>query len=145
MWQRQYSTAVQDATLLGDGCTAVVALRDSNLLQLVDHQALEVRCCPRWRTRQPGAEACAAQETGSVNLNARGDDHVSFYASHLALSPCTQYLLVSTEGPRLLLLRVKGKSQPTSAPLDMSAPAAQELSGAHACRLAASAQLLPAH
>lgn len=48
------------------------------------------------------------QETGTVNLNALGDDHVSFSASHLALSPDGQFLLASTDGPRLLMLRVKG-------------------------------------
>lgn len=36
------------------------------------------------------------------------DDHVSFYASHLALSPCGKMLLVSTEGPRLVIYRVRG-------------------------------------
>ena len=36
------------------------------------------------------------------------DDHVSFYGSHLALSPCGKLLLVSTEGARLIIFRVKG-------------------------------------
>ena len=49
------------------------------------------------------------QEMGTVNMNAMGDDHVSFSASHLALSPDQRYLLVSTDGPRLLMLRVRGK------------------------------------
>ena len=49
------------------------------------------------------------QETGTVNMNAMGDDHVSFSASHLALSPDQKYLLVSTDGPRLLMLRVRGE------------------------------------
>ena len=48
------------------------------------------------------------QETGTVNLNMRGDDHVSFSGSHLALSPDGKYLLVSTDGPRILMLRVRG-------------------------------------
>ena len=41
-------------------------------------------------------------------MNAMGDDHVSFSASHLAASPCKKYLLVSTEGSRIIMFRVQG-------------------------------------
>lgn len=40
-----------------------------------------------------------------VNLNASGDDHVSFFARHLVPSPCGRFLLVSTDTGRLLVLR----------------------------------------
>ena len=43
-------------------------------------------------------------------MNALGDDHVSFSASHLAASPCKKYLLVSTEGSRIIMFRVQGTS-----------------------------------
>jgi hypothetical protein len=39
-------------------------------------------------------------------MNERGDDHLSFYAAALAVSPCGRYLLAATEGPRVLVLRV---------------------------------------
>ena len=42
-------------------------------------------------------------------MNAMGDDHVSFSASHLAVSPCRRFLLVSTDGSRIIMFRVKGK------------------------------------
>ena len=48
------------------------------------------------------------QEHSKVNMNAMGDDHVSFSASHLAASPCNKYLLVSTEGSRVIMFRVQG-------------------------------------
>jgi len=48
------------------------------------------------------------QENSKVNMNAMGDDHVSFSASHLAVSPCKRYLLVSTDGSRIIMFRVKG-------------------------------------
>ena len=47
-------------------------------------------------------------------MNALGDDHVSFSATALALSPCGHYLLVSTEGPRIIMFRVKGVSTTAS-------------------------------
>ena len=50
------------------------------------------------------------QEHSKVNMNAMGDDHVSFSASHLAASPCKKYLLVSTEGSRIIMFRVQGMS-----------------------------------
>ena len=61
------------------------------------------------------------QEHSKVNMNAMGDDHVSFSASHLAVSPCQQYLLVSTDGSRIIMFRVKGTFLPNSlAPLHKS-------------------------
>ncbi len=52
------------------------------------------------------------QEHSKVNMNAMGDDHVSFSASHLAMSPCQRYLLVSTDGSRIIMFRVKGTFLP---------------------------------
>ena len=43
-----------------------------------------------------------------MNMNAMGDDHVSFSASHLAVSPCKRYLLVSTDGSRIIMFRTRG-------------------------------------
>ena len=48
------------------------------------------------------------QETGKVNMNAAGDDHVSFTASYLSLSPCGKYLLISTDGARIIMMAVQG-------------------------------------
>lgn len=58
-----------------------------------------------------------------VNLNAKGDDHVSFSATALEVSPCQQYLLVCTDGPRLLMLSIQGEtesSDTTRAPTDFT-------------------------
>lgn len=55
------------------------------------------------------------KEVERVNMNALGDDHVSFSARQLAASPDGRLLLVSTDGPRILLLRTQGA--PLSFPL----------------------------
>ena len=41
-------------------------------------------------------------------MNALGDDHVSFSARQLAVLPDRGLLLVSTDSPRILLMRLKG-------------------------------------
>ncbi len=74
-----------------DGSTLAVAVRDTNYLRLYDTSAL--------------------RELPPVNLNSSGDDHVSFYARHLALSPCGKYLLICTDGTRMLVLRTSDWSQ----------------------------------
>lgn len=43
-----------------------------------------------------------------VNLNALKDNHVSFSARQLQVSPDSKYLLVSTDTSRIVLLRIKG-------------------------------------
>ncbi|KAK9824547.1 hypothetical protein WJX72_011229 [[Myrmecia] bisecta] len=83
-----YASQVQDVEFLQDGKTLAVALKQTNYLRLFDTESL--------------------QDTGRVNMNAFGDDHVSFSASHLALSPCRQYLLVSTDGARIIMFRCQG-------------------------------------
>ena len=83
-----YAAAVQDVELLAGGGTAVVALRDTCRLRLFDIHA--------------------AAESGQVNLNPMGDEHVGFVATQLSLSPDGALLAVSTDGPRILLLRVAG-------------------------------------
>jgi len=83
-----YAASVQDVELLAGGRTAVVALRDTCRLRLY---GLAERA-----------------ETGQVNLNPLGDEHVGFVATQLALSPGGAMLAVSTDGPRILLLRVAG-------------------------------------
>ena len=47
------------------------------------------------------------QEVGRINMNAQGDDHVSFSAAHLALKG--KYLLVSTDGPRIIMYDTEGE------------------------------------
>ncbi|KAK9821228.1 hypothetical protein WJX81_004278 [Elliptochloris bilobata] len=86
-----YAMAVQDVELLAGGGTAVVALRDTCRLRL-------------YGVRE-------AAEVGQVNLNPMGDEHVGFVATQLALSPDGTMLAVSTDGPRILVLRVAGWEQ----------------------------------
>lgn len=83
-----YAAAVQDVELLAGGGTAVVALRDTCRLRLFDVRA--------------------SAESGQVNLNPMGDEHVGFVAAQLALSLDGALLAVSTDGPRILVLRVAG-------------------------------------
>ncbi len=92
-----YATAVQDVELLADGETAVVALRDTCRLRLFG--------------------ITAARETGQINLNPMGDEHVGFVVMQLALSPDGRMLAVSTDGPRILVLRVDGAPSAIAAPL----------------------------
>ncbi|KAL3139799.1 hypothetical protein ABBQ38_004100 [Trebouxia sp. C0009 RCD-2024] len=68
-----------------------VALKNTNYLRLFDMLQLK--------------------EHSKVNMNAMGDDHVSFSASHLAASPCKKYLLVSTEGSRIIMFRIQDWTQ----------------------------------
>lgn len=68
-----------------------VALKNTNYLRLFDILLLK--------------------EHSKVNMNAMGDDHVSFSASHLAVSPCRRFLLVSTDGSRIIMFRVKDWTQ----------------------------------
>jgi len=43
-----------------------------------------------------------------VNMNAQDwDDHVSFSATHLAVSPNGKMLAVSTDGPRIVIYRIE--------------------------------------
>jgi WD40 repeat protein len=44
-----------------------------------------------------------------INLNAAGDEHVSFSALHLALSPCGRLLLVSADNGQMLVYERNGK------------------------------------
>lgn len=91
-----YATAVQDVELLADGETAVVALRDTCRLRLLG--------------------ITAARETGQINLNPMGDEHVGFVVMQLALSPDSRMLAVSTDGPRILVLRVDGTPSAIAGP-----------------------------
>ena len=51
-----------------------------------------------------------------MNMNAQEwDDHVSFSATHLALSPNGKMLAVSTDGPRIVIYRIEGATAPPSA------------------------------
>ena len=50
----------------------------------------------------------AQQAEESINMNAIGDEHVSFSARQLDVSPDGRHLLVTTDSPRILLLRIQG-------------------------------------
>ena len=52
--------------------------------------------------------AAVVRLTRQLNMNALGDDHVSFSAAHLALSPTGDLLLVSTDTGRLVLWDLAG-------------------------------------
>jgi COMPASS component SWD3 len=86
-----FKTPVESiACTMGDGSVLVVGVRDDNYLHYfrVDENFDEFR----------------------VNMNELGDDHVSFTAMDLAVSPCNRMLLVATDRPRLILFRL-GTSQ----------------------------------
>ena len=126
-----YMSQVQDVEFipgaeLSDQLLAV-ALKSTNYLRLFDMLQLKVidRCiccllllgtghvhalqvinCILCTPSSPH-DRCV-QEHSKVNMNAMGDDHVSFSASHLTASPCKKYLLVSTEGSRIIMFRVQG-------------------------------------
>lgn len=76
----------------GDRC--LVAVRGSNYLR-------------RWRLGSAGDVA----EEARLNLNATGDDHVSFSAVHLTLSSCQRFVLVSADTGRLLMYAFDGDSE----------------------------------
>lgn len=86
-----FASAVQDVTFLPGSDRIVVALRGTNYLRIRKFPDL-----------QDGEER--------VNMNQLGDDHISFTASHLSVSPNGKYLLVSTDGARILLLRISNWS-----------------------------------
>ncbi|KAL4426975.1 hypothetical protein ABPG77_009536 [Micractinium sp. CCAP 211/92] len=61
---------------------------------------------------EAGTAAAAVHEERRINLNGPGgDDHVSFSAAHLALSPCGHMLLVSADNGRLVLYERAGWTQ----------------------------------
>ena len=50
------------------------------------------------------------QETKRINMNEKEwDDHVSFSAQHLAVAPNGKMLMVSTDGPRIVIFRIDGE------------------------------------
>lgn len=58
---------------------------------------------------EAGSAAGAVREVRRINLNGPGgDDHVSFSAAHLALSPCGRLLLVSADNGRLVVYERAG-------------------------------------
>ena len=116
--REQYTTAVTDAVLLPDKATVAVSLRNTNFLRLFSLETHRVRA---WDIcgillqhllplTIPGVQrrAVPVQEVAKVNMNAQGDYHVSFTASHLALSPCGKYILVSTDGARIIMFKIAG-------------------------------------
>ncbi|KXZ48732.1 hypothetical protein GPECTOR_25g316 [Gonium pectorale] len=100
-----YGAAVADVTFLPDGRTLVVGVRGSNYLRLLDTEALV------GQAGGAGGGSSGAVPERLVNMNETGDDHVSFSVRHLSVSYCGQYLLICTDGPRLLVLRTSDWSR----------------------------------
>jgi len=71
--------------------TLVVAVRDDNYLHYIDTED--------------------GKEINRYNMNAVGDDHVSFSALHINSSPNQEYLLVSTDLHRLIMFECGGAKQ----------------------------------
>ncbi|KAF5828188.1 WD40-repeat-containing domain protein [Dunaliella salina] len=88
----EFASVVQHVAALHDGHTVVIAVRDSCFLRILDTRDKE------------------KSEMTMVNINAAGDNHVSFFPCHVAVSPCGRLLLVSTNKGRLLVLRQRGAS-----------------------------------
>lgn len=87
-----FSSGIAALAVLPDGHTAVVALRSGCRLRLYDTNSM--------------------QEKVAVNMNDfEWDDHLSFSATSLALSPDGVFLLVSTDGPRIMVLRIRDWSK----------------------------------
>ena len=83
--RRDFAGTPEALCFLDDNETLVVSVRDDNYLHYIN-------------LRQGDAL--------KVNMNQTGDDHVSFAALDLALSPNGKYLLVSTDKSRLILYPV---------------------------------------
>ena len=79
--------------------TFLVAVQGSNYLR-----QLAIAPPPTFTTG-----ATALRQEPRINMNPRGDDHVSFSAAHLALSPCARLLLVSADNGRLLVYEREGE------------------------------------
>lgn len=67
-----------------------VSVRDDNYLHLIDTRSFD--------------------ESGRVNMNVKGDDHVSFTVMHLSSSKDGAFLLASTDKHRTMIYRA-GRSQ----------------------------------
>eukprot|EP00884_Botryococcus_braunii_P021127 jgi/Botrbrau1/7699/Bobra.0159s0136.1 len=89
-----YTGAVQDVEWIHEGGLVAVALKGTNYLRLFNTVTL--------------------REDRRINMNALGDDHVSFSATQLRRSPCGRFLLVSSDGPRLIMFRLSDWSQARS-------------------------------
>ena len=128
----RYTAAVLCAAFLADGKTCVVGLRDSNYLRLIDTMTLQVASpahgmpapicvldycahpCHSFTSCYELRKLLCSQEDRK-NMNQHDyDNHVSFYASHLALSPCGKLLLISTEGSRLVIFHTADWRQVSS-------------------------------
>lgn len=89
--QLPFNLNVETIAFTPDGQRLYVGIRESNYLQIFDMNGFE-------KTK--------------LNMNAAGDDHVSFSALHLSFSPTDhQYLLVGTDRSRNILYR-EGSSEP---------------------------------
>jgi len=89
-WLVPFASTVEDIEPLKDELI-VVASRSDHCLRILD--------------------LASKQETARVNMNAQGDSHVSFVAKHLARSPCARYLLVSTDGGRIIMFNTSSWKQ----------------------------------
>jgi WD40 repeat protein len=87
----EFKGAVECMTWVEGSNMMAVGVRGDHRIHLVDATTLELG--------------------GDFNLNETGDDHVSFTAIDIASSPCGQFLLVSTDKHRLIMLAV-GSGKP---------------------------------
>lgn len=81
------SIAVLGGERRGNGKDVVVSVRDDNRLHVIDLESGEVK--------------------ELLNMNATGDDHVSFTALDVSVSPGGRHVLVSTDKDRLILFDIE--------------------------------------
>jgi COMPASS component SWD3 len=88
----KFPTALEGVAFLPDGQTLVVSMRENNYLHYIDLNTFDIE---------------------KYNMNANGDDHVSFTAMDISPSPHNDgaYILVSTDKSRVILFRTRSSEQ----------------------------------
>ncbi|PRW32536.1 WD40 repeat isoform B [Chlorella sorokiniana] len=104
-----------------NGSTFLVAVQGSNYLRQLSIAGETTAGTAGTAGTGLAAEAAAGSSIGDggtpvrekrrINMNALGDDHVSFSAAHLAASPCGRLLLVSGDNGRLVVYETAGWAQ----------------------------------
>lgn len=79
-----FTGTVEGLEVTSDQKTAIASVRDDNYLNYIDLETFEIE---------------------RINMNSNGDNHVSFTAMDLRLSPSGNHLLVSTDRDRLIIMR----------------------------------------
>ncbi|CAG8572711.1 3609_t:CDS:2 [Paraglomus occultum] len=88
----KFPSALEAIAFLPDGHTLIVSIRENNYLHYIDLLTFNVE---------------------KYNMNANGDDHVSFTAMDISPSPHNNgaYILVSTDKSRVILFRTRSSEQ----------------------------------